>query len=259
MPPNRSLYRAKGKHPRFGWHACLVAVFTMSAGILICAGTASAAEAVAIQPPLKRFPIAQIFTFLFLMLGPIKVIGPFAKITRGADAALTNQIALRAILFSSLALLLATFFGEKFLDNFNIPLPVLVLSAGIILFLVALLNILQQFMPPAAHSEEPAGQVHTPALSMALTPLAFPTIVTPYGIAALVVFLALSPDLKSRMTVGAILLAIMLLNLIVMLMTRHILPVLNVLLPILGAILGVVQVALGLQIIISSLRMMGAF
>ncbi|MBS1218588.1 MAG: multiple antibiotic resistance MarC-related protein [Proteobacteria bacterium] len=203
--------------------------------------------------------MAQIFTFLFLMLGPIKIIGPFAKITRGADPALTNRIALRAILFSSLALLLAAMFGERVLDNFNIPLPVLVLSAGIILFLVALMNILQQFMPPAAHSEEPAGQVHAPAPGVALMPLAFPTIVTPYGIAALVVFLALSPDLKSRLTVGAILLAIMLLNLIVMLMTRHILPVLNVLLPILGAVLGVVQVALGLQIIINSLRMLGAF
>jgi len=240
---------------------CRVAAcaFIVAAGCLIGSSTASAAEAVALQTPLKRFPVAQIFTFLFLMLGPIKIIGPFAKITRGADPALTNRIALRAILFSSLALLLAAMFGERVLDNFNIPLPVLVLSAGIILFLVALMNILQQFMPPAAHSEEPAGQVHAPAPGVALMPLAFPTIVTPYGIAALVVFLALSPDLKSRLTVGAILLAIMLLNLIVMLMTRHILPVLNVLLPILGAVLGVVQVALGLQIIINSLRMLGAF
>jgi multiple antibiotic resistance protein len=255
---SKRLFHNDTNHPSAG--RLLVASAGMVAAFCLAgASTASATEVVVIQTPLKRFPIAQIFTFLFLMLGPIKIIGPFAKITKDADAALANRIALRAILFSSLALLLAAFFGERLLDNFNIPLPVLVLSAGIILFLVALMNILQQFMPPSAHSEEPAGQVHTPSLSMALTPLAFPTIVTPYGIAALVVFLTLSPDLKSRLTVGAILLAIMLLNLIVMLMTRHILPVLNVLLPILGAVLGVVQVALGLQIIISSLRMLGAF
>lgn len=257
MRPER-LFHGTVEHPSSGRHDAAF-TFMVAVGLLIGASAASAAEAVAIQTPLKRFPVAQIFTFLFLMLGPIKIIGPFARITKGADAALTNRIAVRAIVFSSLALLIAAFFGERFLDNFNIPLPVLVLSAGIILFLVALMNILQQFMPPAAHNEEPAGQIHAPALSMALTPLAFPTIVTPYGIAALVVFLALSPDLQSRMTVGAILLGIMLLNLIVMLMTRHILPVLNVLLPILGAVLGVVQVALGLQIIITSLRMMGAF
>jgi len=38
----------------------------------------------------------------------------------------------------------------------------------------------------------------------ALTPLAFPAIVTPYEIAALVVFLALSPDVRSRLLVGAV-------------------------------------------------------
>lgn len=237
----------------------VVACAVLLAGLLIGTDAASAAQAAATELPSKRFPVAQIFTFLFLMLGPIKIIGPFAKVTKGADAALTNNIALRAILFSSLALLFAAFLGESFLDNFNIPLPVLVLSAGIILFLVALLNILQQFLPPPSHNEVNAGPDAAPPLSVALVPLAFPTIVTPYGIAALVVFLALSPDLRSRLTVGAILLAIMLLNLVVMLMTRHILPVLNVLLPILGAVLGVVQVALGLQIIISALRMMGAF
>lgn len=240
-----------------GWLAAAY-VFIVAAACMLYAGAAFAAEA-ALQTPTKRIPVAQIFTFLFLMLGPIKIIGPFAKVTKGADAALTNRIALRAILFSSLALLLAAFLGESFLDNFNIPLPVLVLSAGIILFLVALLNILQQFLPPPSHHEEGTGPAEAPPLSVAVIPLAFPTIVTPYGIAALVVFLALSPDIKTRLTVGAILLAIMGLNLTVMLMTRHILPVLNVLLPILGAVLGVVQVALGLQIIIGALRMMGAF
>jgi hypothetical protein len=30
----------------------------------------------------------QVFTLLFLMLGPFKIIGPFAKITQGADALL---------------------------------------------------------------------------------------------------------------------------------------------------------------------------
>ena len=84
-----------------------------------------------------------------------------------------------------------------------------------------------------------------------------PTIVTPYGIATLVVFLALSPDMHGQLTIGAIVLAIMLLNLIVMIMTRHILPVMGILLPILGAVLGIVQVSLGLQIINNSLRALG--
>ncbi len=38
-----------------------------------------------------------------------------------------------------------------------------------------------------------------PTLNIALSPLAFPIIVTPYGIAAIIVFLALSPDLSSKL------------------------------------------------------------
>jgi small neutral amino acid transporter SnatA (MarC family) len=147
------------------------------------------------------------------------------------------------------------FLGEKILSNFGIPLPVLALSVGIILFLVALKTVLEQFAPP--HSEEIAGQALTPTMSMAMTPLAFPTIVTPYGIGALVVFLALSPDLNTQLTIGAIVLVIMLLNLTVMMLTPHIRPLMGAALAILGAVLGIIQVALGLQIIHTSLKALG--
>ena len=233
----------------------LAVALIVGVGYMMDAGIASAAEAAASQMQM-RYPVAQVFTFLFLMLGPFKIIGPFSRITRGADAAFTRQIAMRATLFSSLALLLAAFFGERLLNRFGIPLPILALSAGLILFLVAMINILQQFAPPASESEEVAGPAST--LKMALTPLAFPTIVTPYGIATLVVALGFTPDIRGRLIIGAIVLAIMLLNLIVMIATRHILPVLGLLLPILGAVLGVIQVALGLQMINNSLRALGA-
>jgi multiple antibiotic resistance protein len=89
---------------------------------------------------------------------------------------------------------------------------------------------------------------------MAITPIAFPTIVTPYGIATLIIFVALSRDWQGRMVIGAILLGIMLLNLAAMLLARHLLRFLGVFLQILGAVLGIIQVALGLQIILNSLR-----
>ena len=245
------------------WPRLLVMALAVCVGCLLDVNIASAAEAVASQvqnnqAQIKQHPVAQIFTFLFLMLGPFKIIGPFAKITKGADAVFTYRIALLSIVFSSIALLLAAFIGERILSSYGIPIPVLALSGGIILFLVALKGILQQFTP---HDEDVADTSSKPTMNMsikmAMTPLAFPAIVTPYGIAALVVFIALSPDLQGRLTIGAIVLAIMLLNLFVMIMTRHILPVMGVLLPILGAVLGVVQVALGLQIINNSLTALG--
>ena len=52
-----------------------------------------------------------------------------------------------------------------------------------------------------------------------------------FGIAALVVFLAYSPDFETRLIIGGVTLAIMLLNLIVMVATRYMLPVLGAVMP----------------------------
>jgi multiple antibiotic resistance protein len=198
--------------------------------------------------PLKM----QVFTLLFLMLGPFKIIGPFSKMTLGADPKLIRQIAIRAMMFSSIALLLAAFLGQRIISNFDIPLPILAISGGLILFLVALLTIIKQFGTVSTNEERNI----VPTLNMSLSPLAFPTIVTPYGIAAIIVFLALSPDLSSKLYVGAIVLAIMALNLILMLITRYIYKYLAVFLSLLGAILGIVQVAVGLMIIYNQFRIL---
>ncbi len=124
------------------------------------------------------------------------------------------KIALRATLISTAALLFAGLVGENSLTNYGIPLPVLALAGGIILFLVALRTVLEQFTPPAPDEKSTA-----PTLKMAFMPLAFPTIVTPPGIGALIVFLA--PDLEGRLIIGGIVVAIMLLNLLVMLVARY--------------------------------------
>jgi multiple antibiotic resistance protein len=233
--------------------ACILGAFG-----LMAANATFAAEAIAEPVLARRFPVAQVFTILFLMLGPFKIVGPFAKITQGADAAFTRRLALLSTWFASLALLIAAFLGETLLGSYGIPVPVLALAGGLILFAVAMLHIIQQFAPVGSHTDDAADHGTKPALQLALAPLAFPTIVTPYGIAALIVFLALSPDAQGRLTIGAVVVAIMLLNLAVMIVARHIMPVLGIVLPILGAVLGVVQVAVGLQIINNALRTLGA-
>lgn len=217
--------------------------------------TAGAADTLASQLQLQAFPAAQVFLFLFLMLGPIKVIGRFSQITRGADTALVRQIAGRATLLSCAALFVAAVIGESQLGSYGIPVPLLALAAGIILFLVALIGILHQFAP--AHPESGVAPLAPPSLRVAMTPLAFPTIVTPYGVATFVVLLALSPNRESQVSIAALAALVMLLNLLVMLASRRVMPVLGVLLPILGAVLGVIQVALGLLIIQNSLHAMG--
>jgi small neutral amino acid transporter SnatA (MarC family) len=230
--------------------------FVVGVGCLIATGAASAAEPAASQEPIRQFPVGQVFTLLFLMLGPFKIIGPFLKVTRSADARLTRRIAVFATMFSALALLIAGVLGESFLSTYGIPLPILALAGGIILFLVALKTVLEQFAPPDPHADE-ARVPPEAAMKVALSPLAFPTIVTPYGIAALVVFLAFSQSLEGRLSIGAVVIAIMVLNLIVMLVARRLLPMLSIVMPIFGAVLGIVQVALGLQVINNALQTLG--
>lgn len=193
--------------------------------------------------------ISHIFALLFLMLGPFKIIGPYTKLTIATEPSLARKIAVKAIIFSSIALLLAALIGENILKKYGIPVPILSLSGGIILFIVAIQNVIQQYAPADTEEKQPA-----PAnIKMALYPLAFPIIVTPYGIAAVIVFMSIAPDQNGQLIIGALVLGIMLVNLMMMIFNRHLSKFLSLALPLLGAILGVVQVALGLQIIYKSM------
>jgi small neutral amino acid transporter SnatA (MarC family) len=189
-----------------------------------------------------------IVTVLLVMLGPFKIIAPFATMTYGADQRFVTRLALRAIGFSVAALLLAGLMGQRLLAKYSIPLPVLGLAAGIVLFLVALLPMVQQFSALGLAD----GESLPPTLASALTPLAFPTIVTPYGIASLIIFDALAPTVEAELTLALIVLAIMLMDLVAMLLARHILRFMGVPLQLVGAILGIIQVAVGLRVILGS-------
>ena len=68
-----------------------------------------------------------------------------------------RQIAVRSTLFASLALLIAAFVGQSVLTSYGIRLPILALSAGIILLLVALGHVLREFAPPAPPREATLG------------------------------------------------------------------------------------------------------
>ena len=190
----------------------------------------------------------QVFMMLFLMLGPFKIIPPFLHLTANADKVLTRQLVVLSILFSIGALLVAALLGENILLKYGISVNALAATGGLILFLVALLNIISQF-----HYTPPEDSPASPTLSMAVFPLAFPTIVTPYGIAAVIVFMTMAHDTNGKLIVCAMVTGIMLLNLLTMLVARKIQKPLMLILPLLGAVLGVVQVALGLEILINAI------
>jgi multiple antibiotic resistance protein len=197
----------------------------------------------------------KIFIMLFLMLGPIKILVPFVNLTRNAEPALRRRLATRAMLFSLAALALAGLLGRNILENFEISVPVLALTGGLILFLVALRTVLEQSVPQARLKQEPIS----PGTDLALSPLAFPIIVTPYGIAAVIVFATLAQDTSAKLTIASIVLVILLLDWLAMLLADSILKWTGTALQVLTVVLGVTQIALGLQIITHSLSLIGVF
>ena len=231
---------------------CSMLVFSQLAMVPAFAQVSS--DAVAVEPAIDA---RKIFFMLFLMLGPIKVLVPFVSMMHGADSVLRRTVAGRAILFSAAALALAGLLGRSILENFDISLPVLGLTGGVILFLVALQTVLQQ---SASAANLPSSGVQLPDVKLAFTPLAFPTIVPPYGIAAVIVFATLARDRhEAELMVAGIVLLVLALDWAAMLFAETILKWIGTTLQVFAIVLGVTQVALGLQLIVHSLSMIGVF
>jgi multiple antibiotic resistance protein len=222
---------------------------------LLLAGPASAAPDAGASFT-HAVPAQRIFALLFLMIGPLKILGPFVAMTRGTEPAFRRQLATRAILFSAAALVLAGSIGHQMLRNFNIPIPILALTGGLVLFLVALQTLLEQFKrPDGARAEAPR-----PDLALAINPLAFPTIVTPYGIAAVIIFVSLAEgDHAAQFVIAGLVGLILLLNWLAMLAAHTILKHAGTALQIFAIVLGVTQVALGLLIMLQALSATGLF
>jgi multiple antibiotic resistance protein len=198
--------------------------------------------------------VGSIFTLLFVMLGPMKIIGPFARLTHDLDERTLRKIALRTFVIALVAVIGGAAVGRVLLQNWSISPPALLLAGGAIFFVVGMRVVLEQYAPASA----PAPCLPDSPLAAAMR-IAFPTVVTPYGTASLIVLLTHSHrDVERTATIFAILTGVMVLNLLAMLYARRMLGGLTaIVLEILGAVLGVLQVALAVTIILHALHDLG--
>ena len=178
----------------------IAAAVAVPGALLSCAAIACAAD----QPHAAQNSVvesmlsnalgsAQIFTLLFLTLGPFKVLAPFAKVTHGADGATRTRIAVTAFVLSAAALFAGMFVGVRILSKWQVSLPALIITAGALLFVVAFRSLIHLYDP----NEASAATDQKPTLKTAISPITFPAIATPYGIAILVL-LKLPCPIKRR-------------------------------------------------------------
>jgi multiple antibiotic resistance protein len=192
----------------------------------------------------------KIFTLFFVTLGPIKLLGPFVRATASLTDAELRALSLRAAGIAAVIAVAGGFLGRALLESWGIPVDVLRLTAGFILFVVAFQLVLTPYQAPPA-STGPASERPTAAK------LVFPMVLTPYGIAAVIVLLALSKGTERTDLIVGMLLAVMLLNLLAMAFARALLRVIGPVLQALGVVLSVLQLALALQIMLAALRGLG--
>ncbi len=194
--------------------------------------------------------LGKLFALLFMMMGPIAVMPGFAMLTQDADPALARRIALKASVYAAIAVTLAAVLGYGVLSGWGATPSSLIIAAGLLLLLAALAQVTAA--PAPASAQVPARM--PPTLGLALSPLAFPMIVTPPAIGVLVIFTAYFRDSGQQLLILAIGLGVIVLDLLAMLVARPVVRWVGpVPLRILGAVFGVLQVALAIEFIISGI------
>lgn len=199
---------------------------------------------------------ADIAVIFFLTLGPLKVILPFARATRGTKLAFQRTVAWRAVAISTIIVFAVALLGPFVLTNWHVSVPAMVITCGIILFYQAMRIVMQ--MPPAPGASAQQTTPSQPSAAIAVFPIAIPAIVTAPGIAALAaVVVLIRDDLAHKAIVVATLLVMMALNLLTLWNNEAILRHgLAGVLPVIGWVLAVLQASLAVQMVIYSLRLL---
>lgn len=193
-------------------------------------------------------------TIFFLLLGPVKIIPAFARLTRGADSGYKRTAAVWAAVFATVICAIVVLQARSFASQYQLSVPALELSGGIILLLSALALIFPRPEPDVAAVDRPS------AVRLGLSPLATPIVVTPAGVAAIMVFVLLAAGNPAALrSIGTAIAIVMVLNFLVMFFIDLVLklPGLMLVLQMLGSILAVVQVALAVQEFINAFARLG--
>lgn len=193
-----------------------------------------------------------IFIILFITLGPVKLIGPFAALTATADRKMKRRAARSVFILSTILALGVTLVGKPIAWQWGISREAVMITAGSILFIWAILSLLEYRTVHFSGVEQPLSIEEA-----VVFPLTIPATITPAGITAILLF-TMRPDADWAFMGGfsLLLFAVMVLNLIAMVEAERILKFIGgmVTLKIIGAILLVMQIALAVEVFINAIQ-----
>lgn len=197
----------------------------------------------------QSLPLPLLMGLLFTLMGPIAVIPLFATVTAGADAASRRKIAFVAFATSNIALAIGVLIGASAMAKVGTSRSSLIIAAGVILLLTALRSI----FGVAASSGAPPDQQPAGA-AIGFAPIAIPGIVTPTGVAVLIIFASYFPSTEDTIAIILAVLFVMTLNGFAMLGASWFMRTIGLApLVVLGAVFGVLQAAMGIEMIMSGI------
>jgi multiple antibiotic resistance protein len=200
------------------------------------------------QSSAYEFSLLQIFTLLFVMIGPLKLVGPFAAGTRELDPSARRALTFKATLIAVVTTLVGGFLGRAMLQNWGVGVGALTIAGGIVFFLVSVRLVMEGYEHKAPPPESPALTAYETA---------FPLMVTPYGVAGFIALLSVAQDQSRVLVVTMLVLVVLALDLLAMIFVRPLLKHLGLPLKLLGAVLGVLMLALSVQMVLDGLRRAG--
>ena len=196
-----------------------------------------------------------IFTVFMLTLGPIKTVPAFFAMTQSHAPNSARALALRGTMVATAVCIAIAVAMTGLAASWRVSPDDLRIAGGILLFAASRETIGQFGRPP------PPPQSAPPPQRPAITPLAVPIIVTPWGVAAILFFADLAyDDLSMSATVVGILLLVMLLNLVGMLLAKQIVARVGMIsFQVLGWSLAVLQAGFAVDAIVTSVRNLAPF
>jgi multiple antibiotic resistance protein len=205
------------------------------------------------------------FTIFIVTLGPIKTIPAFAAIAADLDQATSRKLAIRSTIIATAIVFATALVFTGTLKSWQVSQSAMQLAGGLLLFSGASATISKGFthLPeknpdapePPEYSER---QLDVIVKRRALSPLAIPTIVTPVGIAAILVFVDIAKEDSSvLMGIYGLLALTMFLDLLGMWFARLVVRFVGMVnFQVIGWIFSVLQAGLGVQAVIGALRVL---
>ena len=193
------------------------------------------------------------FLTFFVVIDPPGCAPIYAGLTKGVAAPHRRAMAVRAVLYAALILLVFALFGEDLLRGLGISLSSFRIAGGIMLFLIALEMVFER---RTQRREDRAAQVAADEVEdVSVFPLAMPMIAGPGSIASVMLLMARNEGIERSLVILAALASILLLTLVALLAAGPIMRFLGARIEaVITRLLGVLLAALAVQFVIDGLQ-----